>query len=139
MQTTSVDLSATYLQWCADHLALNGVAGPAHRLVQADVRAWLEADKNQYDVIFCDPPTFSNSARVQDFDVQRDHVNLLRAAVARLSQDGVLYFSNNFRRFRLDETAVAQFACCQNVTKQTIPPDFSRNQRIHHAWCLTRR
>ena len=79
-----------------------------HLLVQADAMAWLEGDRGQYDVIFCDPPTFSNSARAEDFDVQRDHVRLLRAAMARLAQGGVLYFSNNFRRFRLDEAAVAQ-------------------------------
>ncbi len=136
--TTSVDLSATYLQWCADNLALNGTGGTAHRLVQADAVAWLEAERARYDVIFCDPPTFSNSARAADFDVQREHVRLLRAAVARLAQGGALYFSNNFRRFRLDEDAVAQFAHCEEISASTIPPDFERNPRIHRAWRLTR-
>src|SRR3546814_18462780 len=78
-------------------------------LVQADAVAWLEADRGSYDLIFCDPPTFSNSARADDFDVQREHVRLLRAAVARLAQGGAVYFSNNFRRFRLDAAAVAAF------------------------------
>ncbi|KAF1702478.1 bifunctional 23S rRNA (guanine(2069)-N(7))-methyltransferase RlmK/23S rRNA (guanine(2445)-N(2))-methyltransferase RlmL [Pseudoxanthomonas suwonensis] len=136
-QTTSVDLSGTYLQWCADNLALNGLGGTAHRLVQGDALAWLEADRGWYDVIFCDPPTFSNSARADDFDVQREHVRLLRAAMARLAQGGVLYFSNNFRRFRLDEEAVAQFAECEEISASTIPPDFERNARIHRAWRLT--
>src|SRR5690606_13375723 len=135
--TTSVDLSGTYLQWCADNLALNGKGGSQHRLVQADAVTWLEAEKNRYDVIFCDPPTFSNSARADDFDIQREHVRLLRAAVARLSQGGVLYFSNNFRRFRLDAEAVAQFAECEEISALTIPPDFERNARIHRAWRLT--
>ncbi|WP_028918169.1 bifunctional 23S rRNA (guanine(2069)-N(7))-methyltransferase RlmK/23S rRNA (guanine(2445)-N(2))-methyltransferase RlmL [Pseudoxanthomonas sp. J35] len=135
--TTSVDLSATYLQWCADNLALNGMGGASHRLVQADAVAWLEAERGKYDVIFCDPPTFSNSARADDFDVQREHVRLLRAACARLAQGGVLYFSNNFRRFRLDEEAVAQFAHCEDISASTIPPDFERNPRIHRAWRLT--
>ena len=108
--TTSVDLSATYLEWCAANLALNGFAGAQHRLVQADALRWLEAEKNRYDVIFCDPPTFSNSARADDFDIQREHVRLLRACVDRLTTEGVLYFSNNFRRFKLDEEAVAEFA-----------------------------
>ncbi|MCR6687441.1 bifunctional 23S rRNA (guanine(2069)-N(7))-methyltransferase RlmK/23S rRNA (guanine(2445)-N(2))-methyltransferase RlmL [Pseudoxanthomonas sp.] len=136
-QTTSVDLSATYLQWCADNLALNGLGGAAHRLVQADALTWLEAERAKYDVIFCDPPTFSNSARADDFDVQREHVRLLRAAVARLAQGGALYFSNNFRRFRLDEDAVAQFAHCEEISASTIPADFERNARIHRAWRLT--
>lgn len=113
--TTSVDLSATYLQWCADNLALNGLAGSKHKLVQADALAWLEAERAHFDVIFCDPPTFSNSARAEDFDIQREHVRLLRAAVARLAP-GVLYFSNNFRRFKLDEEGVAEFAQCEEIS-----------------------
>lgn len=135
-QTTSVDLSATYLQWCSDNLRLNGLAGARHRLAQADVLAWLEADRGEYDLIFCDPPTFSNSARAADFDVQRDHVRLLRAAIARLSFGGTLYFSNNSRRFRLDEAALAAFAEVEDITPATIGPDFARNPRIHRAWRL---
>src|SRR5699024_8127187 len=101
-QTTSVDLSGTYLQWLAENLGENGLGGSAHRLQQADALAWLEAERGQYDLVFCDPPTFSNSARASDFDIQREHIRLLQAAVARLAPDGVPYFSNNFRRFRLD-------------------------------------
>src|SRR5690606_22383294 len=135
--TTTVDLSATYLQWCADNLRENGLGGRAHRLVQADALQWLEADTGQYDLVFCDPPTSSNSKRAGDFDVQAAHVGLLRAAVARLAPGGVLYFSNNFRRFRLDEAAVAGFARCEDIGPETIPPDFARNPRIHRAWRLT--
>lgn len=134
--TTSVDLSGTYLQWLADNLVSNGCGGAQHRLVQADVMAWLGAERGRYDVIFCDPPTFSNSARAQDFDVQRDHVPLLRAAVGRLSSVGVLYFSNNFRRFRLDAEAIAEFATCEDISASTIPPDFSRTPNIHRCWRL---
>jgi len=139
--TTSVDLSATYLQWLSDNLQENtfdgrAIGGDAHRLVQADAMAWLEADLGRYDLIFCDPPTFSNSARADDFDIQREHVRLLRAAVARLSQGGILYFSNNFRRFRLDAEAVSAFADCEDISAQTIPHDFARNPRIHQAWRL---
>lgn len=137
-QTTTVDLSATYLQWCADNLQANGIGGARHRLVQADAVSWLEGDSNEYDLIFCDPPTFSNSKRAEDFDVQAEHVRLLRAAVARLARDGVLYFSNNFRRFRLDEVAVAEFADCTEISAATIPPDFERDPRIHRCWRLRR-
>lgn len=135
-QTTSVDLSATYLQWCSDNLRLNGLGGSRHRLVQADVLQWLLADRGEYDLIFCDPPTFSNSARADDFDVQRDHVRLLQAAMARLAFGGALYFSNNYRRFRLDENAIAAFAHCEDISPETIPADFARNPRIHRAWRL---
>ena len=136
--TTSVDLSGTYLEWCATNLSLNGFAGAQHRLVQADVLRWLEAEKNRYDVIFCDPPTFSNSARAEDFDIQREHVRLLRACVDRLTTEGVLYFSNNFRRFKLDAEGVGEFAQCEEISAQTIPPDFERNARIHRCWRLMR-
>ncbi|NIJ69518.1 bifunctional 23S rRNA (guanine(2069)-N(7))-methyltransferase RlmK/23S rRNA (guanine(2445)-N(2))-methyltransferase RlmL [Xanthomonas sp. 60] len=134
--TTSVDLSGTYLQWCYDNLALNGQGGHQHLLVQADALAWLEADQERFDVIFCDPPTFSNSARAEDFDVQREHVRLLRAGVARLAPGGVMYFSNNFRRFKLEENAIAEFAQCREISPRTIGPDFERNARIHRAWEL---
>jgi len=136
--TTTVDLSATYLQWCADNLAENGLGGARHTLVQADVMKWLRTERKQYDLIFCDPPTFSNSARANDFDIQRAHVALLQAAVDRLAPVGVLYFSNNFRRFRLDEASIAGFAECQEISKATIAPDFARNPRIHRVWRLTR-
>ena len=137
-QTTTVDLSATYLQWCADNLQANGIGGPRHRLVQADAMTWLHGDTGEYDLIFCDPPTFSNSKRAGDFDVQAEHVRLLRAAMARLARDGTLYFSNNFRRFRLDEAAVAEFAPCVEISADTIPPDFARDARIHRCWRLRR-
>jgi 23S rRNA (guanine2445-N2)-methyltransferase / 23S rRNA (guanine2069-N7)-methyltransferase len=138
-QTTSVDLSATYLEWLADNLRDNGIGGTRHRIAQADALKWLEADTGEYDVVFCDPPTFSNSKRAEDFDVQRDHVRLLRAAVARLAPGGALYFSNNFRRFRLAEVAIAAFAHIEDISASTIPPDFARNPRIHRAWRLTTR
>lgn len=134
--TTSVDLSATYLQWAGRNLALNGFGGQAHRLVQADVLSWLEAERGRYELIFCDPPTFSNSARAEDFDVQRDHVRLLRAAVGRLAPGGRLYFSNNFRRFRLDDAALAAFARVREISAETLPVDFERNPRIHRCWEL---
>ena len=137
-QTTSVDLSATYLEWAAANLALNGRTGHAHRLVQADAITWLEAERGEYDLIFCDPPTFSNSARAEDFDVQREHVRLLHAALARLAPHGVLYFSNNYRRFRLDEEALAGAARIRDISAQTIPADFERNPRIHRCWELRR-
>ena len=136
VQTTSVDLSATYLEWASRNFALNGLGGASHRLVQADALRWLEADRGRYDLVFCDPPTFSNSARAEDFDTQRDHVRLLRAAMARLAPGGLLLFSNNFRRFRMDEPALGEFARVEDISARTIGVDFERNPRIHRAWEL---
>lgn len=136
--TTSVDLSATYLEWAADNLAANQLGGSAHRLVQADVMAWLDAERAQYDLIFCDPPSFSNSARAADFDVQRDHADLLHRCMARLAAGGSLVFSNNLRKFRLDPELEQQFEV-NSMGKAALPPDFERNPKIHHVFVLQHR
>lgn len=136
--TTSVDLSKTYLDWARRNLALNGFSDK-HRLEQGDVMEWLEADRGEYELIFIDPPTFSNSKRMEGvFDVQRDHVHLLDLAMARLAKGGVLYFSNNFRKFQLDPALEQRYAV-EEISAQTLDPDFARNPKIHRAWRLTAR
>ncbi len=136
--TTSVDLSSTYLEWAARNMAINAQVGPQHRYVKADVMAWLRAETAEYDLIFCDPPTFSNSKDKDDFDVQKDHVDLLGAAMRRLAPGGVLLFSNNFRRFKPDLDIIGKFAEIEEITPATIGEDFERNPRIHRAWMLHR-
>ncbi|MDB6051846.1 MAG: rlmL [Pseudomonas sp.] len=136
--TTSVDLSKTYLDWARRNLSLNGFSDK-NRLEQGDVMAWLDACRDEYDLIFIDPPTFSNSKRMEGiFDVQRDQVQLLDLAMARLAPGGVLYFSNNFRKFQLDENLSERYAI-EEITAQTVDPDFARNTRIHRAWRITAR
>jgi len=136
--TTSVDLSKTYLDWARRNLSLNGFSDK-HRLEQGDVMAWLGEDRGEYDLIFIDPPTFSNSKRMEGvFDVQRDHVELLDLAMARLARGGVLYFSNNFRKFQLDESLVARYQV-EEISAQTLDPDFARNPKIHRAWRFSAR
>ncbi|MFG0414873.1 23S rRNA (guanine(2445)-N(2))/(guanine(2069)-N(7))-methyltransferase, partial [Pseudomonas sp. zjy_8] len=127
--------SKTYLDWARRNLALNGYS-ERNRLEQSDVMAWLEGNRDSYDLIFIDPPTFSNSKRMEGvFDVQRDHVQLLDLAMARLAPGGVLYFSNNFRKFQLDEHLMARYVV-EEISAQTLDPDFARNNRIHRAWRL---
>ena len=134
--TTSVDLSKTYLDWARRNLSLNGYSDK-NRLEQGDVMAWLEADRGEYDLIFIDPPTFSNSKRMEGvFDIQRDHVQLLDLAMTRLAPGGVLYFSNNFRKFILDEGLAARYGV-EEISDKTLDPDFARNTKIHRAWRLT--
>ncbi|MBX8498285.1 bifunctional 23S rRNA (guanine(2069)-N(7))-methyltransferase RlmK/23S rRNA (guanine(2445)-N(2))-methyltransferase RlmL [Pseudomonas cichorii] len=136
--TTSVDLSKTYLDWARRNLSLNGFSDK-NRLEQGDVMAWLQACREEYDLIFIDPPTFSNSKRMEGiFDVQRDQVELIDLAMARLAPGGVLYFSNNFRKFVLDEN-LAQRYSVEEITAQTIDQDFARNSKIHRAWKITTR
>jgi 23S rRNA (guanine2445-N2)-methyltransferase / 23S rRNA (guanine2069-N7)-methyltransferase len=135
--TISVDLSATYLEWAARNFILNGFTGNSHELVQADVLEWLRHDRGSYDLIFVDPPTFSNSKRADDFDVQRDHAQLLALCGERLAPDGLIVFSNNSRRFALDEALLQAFDV-RDITPATIPFDFARNARIHRCYELRR-
>src|SRR3990172_13414654 len=134
ISTTTVDMSKTYLEWAKKNLALNGFTSPNHEFIQADCLEWLASEKGRYDLIFLDPPTFSNSKRMDEiFDVQRDHVQLLRMTVKFLSRDGVLIFSNNNRKFKMDLASFSGLSC-EDITKTTIPKDFERNPRIHNCW-----
>jgi 23S rRNA (guanine2445-N2)-methyltransferase / 23S rRNA (guanine2069-N7)-methyltransferase len=139
LETTSVDLSATYLDWASRNLALNGFSGASHRLMQFDALEFLQRDRGHYGLIFVDPPTFSNSKRAEDFDVQRDHVKLLDACNERLTRDGTIVFSNNFRRFKLDRAALEQRFEIEDWTAPSIPFDFARRADIHGCWLLRRR
>ncbi len=136
--TTTVDMSNTYLNWAKQNMALNPNNGQ-HEFIQADCLDWLANESRQpyprqYDLIFLDPPTFSNSKRMADvFDIQRDHVQLINDAVSLLSQDGVLYFSTNFRRFKIDHRALAALQL-EDISTKTIPEDFARNPKIHYCW-----
>jgi 23S rRNA (guanine2445-N2)-methyltransferase / 23S rRNA (guanine2069-N7)-methyltransferase len=133
--TVSVDLSKTYMEWAGRNLTCNGLSGD-HRLVQADCMEWLAQDSRKYGLIFCDPPTFSNSKRMENtFDVQRDHVALLQLALRRLQPQGILIFSTNARRFKLDTEALPGVVI-EDWTQATLPKDFERNPKIHRCWML---
>jgi 23S rRNA (guanine2445-N2)-methyltransferase / 23S rRNA (guanine2069-N7)-methyltransferase len=147
--TTTVDLSRTYLEWGARNFALNGLrsVGPdderpqgraAHLLVRADTLEWIrEQGARRWDLIFCDPPSFSNSKRMAGtFDVQRDHVDLIRRCVALLRPKGELWFSTNLRSFALDEAGLQGLSI--EPIRGSIPPDFSRKAGIHHCWIIAR-
>ena len=134
--TTSVDLSNTYLTWARKNLSLNGMVDRKHRLEQADCVKWLKQEKRQYDLIFMDPPTFSNSKRLRDiFDIQKVHVELIKLAMERLRQGGVLYFSNNFRRFQFDPELERWFDV-KEISESTIDKDFQRRASIHRSWMI---
>lgn len=136
--TTSVDLSNTYLNWSKENFVLNGLtvdhADEQHMFFASDCFEWLKEGHEQYDLIFIDPPTFSNSKKFYGtFDVQRDHISLIKRAMNRLHSEGTLYFSNNYRGFEMDEEIEAIFQV-EEITSETIGLDFKRNQKIHRAW-----
>ena len=135
----SIDMSNTYLDWAGRNFALNGIHEWEHELLRADCLAWLAKREGRFDLIFLDPPTFSNSKKMEDvLDVQRDHPAMIRDAMAILAPGGTLVFSNNFRRFRMDDGIAAEFAV-EDITPRTIPPDFERNPKIHNCWLVRHR
>lgn len=140
--TTTVDLSQTYLDWAQHNMKMNGFTSRKHRFERADVMRWLEraADRDElYDLVFCDPPTFSNSKSKSAgvFDVQQDHVRLLQLAADVLAPGGVIVFSCNRRSFKLDEEALAESGLvARDITAKTIPHDFERNPKIHRCYLI---
>jgi len=137
--TTSVDLSNTYLDWAHENLLLNGFGGPSHELYRADCLQWLEEQEPKgprFDLIFVDPPTFSNSKRMEGvLDVQRDHVGMIRRSLKLVRPSGRLVFSTNYTRFKLDAEALADLNV-EDISAQTIPKDFERHARIHRCFSV---
>lgn len=140
--TTTVDLSSTYLDWAKQNLRLN--ATPAsfdskakHQLIKHDCIKWLEKaiiENKKYDLIFLDPPSFSNSKSMEDnLDIQRDHVSLIHQTCKLLSANGELIFSTNKRKFKLEESKLSGLQV-ENLTKKTLPKDFSRRANFHQCW-----
>ena len=134
--TTSIDLSRTYLDWFKRNLALNGLDDGPHRAIRADVTEWLAQCRERFDLIFLDPPSFSNSKKMDSaLDIQRDHAELIRHAMGCLTTDGVLVFSTNLRRFRLNEKLTDEFSV-EDRSAWSIPKDFERNRKIHQCWFI---
>ncbi|MEB6335029.1 bifunctional 23S rRNA (guanine(2069)-N(7))-methyltransferase RlmK/23S rRNA (guanine(2445)-N(2))-methyltransferase RlmL [Serratia rhizosphaerae] len=137
--TTTVDMSRTYLEWAEKNLRANGLTGRQHRLIQADCLSWLHNAAEQFDVIFIDPPTFSNSKRMENtFDVQRDHLALMTDLKRLLRRNGTIMFSNNKRGFRMDLDGLQALGLeAKEITAQTLSQDFARNRQIHNCWLVT--
>lgn len=144
--SVSVDLSRTYLDWAERNLALNGLATRDHQLVQADCREWLadaarglDKYRDKYDLIFLDPPTFSNSKRMEGvLDIGRDHLALIDSCMTVLAAGGLLVFSTNAQKFKLDPTVSERYEV-RDISAATVPRDFARNPRIHRCYDIRRR
>ncbi|WP_343551783.1 bifunctional 23S rRNA (guanine(2069)-N(7))-methyltransferase RlmK/23S rRNA (guanine(2445)-N(2))-methyltransferase RlmL [Pantoea sp.] len=137
--TTTVDMSRTYLEWAERNLRLNGLTGRNHRLMHADCLSWLRESDEQFDLIFIDPPTFSNSKRMEDdFDVQRDHMMLMQNLKRLLRRGGTIMFSNNKRGFKMDLDGLERLGLqAQEITQKTLSQDFARNRQIHNCWLVS--
>ncbi|EAS64628.1 bifunctional 23S rRNA (guanine(2069)-N(7))-methyltransferase RlmK/23S rRNA (guanine(2445)-N(2))-methyltransferase RlmL [Photobacterium angustum] len=137
--TTTVDMSNTYLRWAQENMELNNQVGPQHEYVQADCLQWLQEVDDTFDLIFIDPPTFSNSKRMkQTFDIQRDHIMLMENLKRMLRPDGQIVFSNNKRQFKMDLDKINELGLqAKNISNKTLPLDFAKNKQIHNCWIIT--
>lgn len=135
VSTVSVDSSSTYLDWAMENLRVNGFPITIDNyFYKNDVIDFLYSTYDRYDLIFCDPPTFSNSKSRSTFDIQRDHRKLIRAAMMHLSPGGLMIFSNNFRKFKMDEEILDEYVV-KDITEDTIGEDF-RDKKIHHCYLI---
>lgn len=137
---TSVDMSNTYIQWAKENFALNNIDLNKHEFITENAIEWLAQQKNvrKYDLIFLDPPTFSNSKKMTDeFEVERDQNFLVETCMQMLTPEGVLYFSNNKRKFKISPEIAAAYSV-KDITAETIPQDF-HDQKIHHCFEIRRK
>ena len=144
VETVTVDLSQTYLDWAERNMEQNGFTGRAHSFERGDVMNWItdcRRSPRRFDLIFVDPPTFSNSKSMgkRTWDVQRDHVELLVGVSRLLTKDGTAVFSCNLRSFKPDMEQLGKYGVAlEDITAQTIPHDFERNPRIHKCYLVKR-
>ena len=136
VSSESIDLSNTYQAWSRRNFILNYLDLEKHSLIRADVFSYLQQAKaNSFDLIVLDPPTFSNSKKMQDtLDVQRDHPYLIHEAMRLLTTEGKLFFSNNLRSFKMSSDIEDRYRV-KNISLQTLPDDF-RQHRIHQSWWI---
>jgi len=137
--TVSVDMSNTYLSWARKNYALNGLSESKNRLEQADCIRWLSDCDQTFDLILLDPPSFSNSKRMEGvLDIQQDHVALIKDAMRVLEPGGSLIFSNNLRSFKMDLEQLVEWDV-SNISAETLDQDFKRNPKIHQCWVIKHR
>lgn len=139
-RVTSVDMSNTYLDWAEDNFFINKLDKKKHFFQRADCLSWLSKSRDKFDLVFLDPPSFSNSKKMdRTWDVQRDHVEILELVHARLNEGGQVLFSNNLRGFKVDLDGIKALGFdIQDIKAETLPMDFQRNAKIHHCWLLTK-
>lgn len=142
--TFNIDMSGNYLSWARENFQLNNLNPAQHHFFEEDILSFIKEAQNwpdfkaSFDIIFLDPPTFSNSKKMeQDFEVERDQIPLLNGVMELLSADGALYFSNNKRDFKIASEIEQKFKL-QNITAQTLPVDF-HDQKIHHCFRIRHR
>lgn len=138
LSTVSVDASSTYLDWAIKNMELNNFKTMNHFYYKEDCMSYLYNTHDRFDLIFCDPPTFSNGKGRDSFDVQRDHKRLIHLCMRHLDKGGILIFSNNNRKFVLDNYIYQDYDV-KDITEESIGLDFERNSKIHQCYLIRER
>ncbi|MCY4045346.1 MAG: class I SAM-dependent methyltransferase, partial [Cellvibrionales bacterium] len=132
----SVDMSKTYQSWSQRNFRTNGLEANKHRLLNVNVMDFIKTSRESFDLIFLDPPSFSNSKKMRgSFDIQRDHRFLIEQTMKRLNEGGTLIFSNNRRGFMLDDLITDRYKVVE-FHQQSIDPDFAKRANIHNCWLI---
>jgi 23S rRNA (guanine2445-N2)-methyltransferase / 23S rRNA (guanine2069-N7)-methyltransferase len=138
VKTVSVDVSNTYLNWSKDNMKLNRLDSSSHSFIRSDSFDFLKNNRSEFSLIFIDPPTYSNGTGRRDWSVQEDHASLIQLAMEHLRPDGILLFSENLRRFKLDRALEGIFSL-REITRETTDPDFVRRSGAHRCWEISHR
>ena len=152
------------MEWARRNLGLNNLYSATHEFVKSDVMEWLRGEgggsergiggmggmagrnplgtsgvpggvQGLFDLAVVDPPTFSNSKGTEeDWEVSSAHVEMFGLLGPLMASGGVVYFSTNFRKFKMDEAGVAGAGfTVREISRRTVPPEY-RNKRIHRCW-----
>jgi len=134
LSTVSVDTNQNYLDWAKENMKLNGLYDKKQQFVRQDCMEWLQKNQAVFDIILLDPPTFSNAKKkTRIFELQREHVTLIRLCMQHLSKNGVLVFSNNYKRFKLNMPALSDYQIT-DLCESTLPEDFKRKSSMYKCW-----
>ncbi len=138
----TVDLSANYNRWGEQNFELNGLVSEEYSFHSSDTADFLVDARNKlkrYDIIIVDPPTFSNSRKMEGiFDIQRDYISLIKACLDLLDKDGYIIFSTNYTKFNFDPSRFKNIQL-ENITNTTIDEDFSKKNKPHRCWKIEKK
>jgi len=135
-KVTSVDMSSTYQNWAKKNFEQNNIPLAQHNFIVDSALEYLEKASQRFDIIVLDPPTFSNSKGMEeDFEVEKDQLFLVKHCLRLLDPNGVLYFSNNKRKFKISPE-VLELANVQEITPRTIPEDY-KDTKVHMCFKIT--
>lgn len=136
--TTSIDISNTYIQWSIRNMSINNLSGSKHNFIQTNCLNWIKTTNKKFDLIFINPPTFSNSKKMnKSFELKRDFFHLIKDLKRILRQDGNIIFSSSTHNFKINLDVLDKIKLyAKNITKKTQSKDYINDSKIYHSWII---